>query len=257
MNNVPMTETHKVRRLKHSNLKPSYWFRASNFVLRTFVAAVVVVCFSTVSAAAEVRLRSSAVCTSAVVRLNDVAEIYAEDRRLAQALAETPLCPSPQAGQPRSISQHELRQMLLVSGVEKSVAVTGSETVSIASELGGRSALLPKRPLVASGVRQAAFEAEAEMNQKSTGRPSLKMPSVSSTDNKPAPQAPLIDKGTGVTVHAIAAGVKVTTSGKALEPGAAGATIAVELADSKQRVQGRIVGPQTVEVAAGASAASR
>jgi hypothetical protein len=148
--------------------------------------------------------------------------------------------------------------MLLLSGVEKSVAVTGSEAISVTSESDARSTSLPKRPVVASGIRQAAFEAEAEMNQKSTGRPSLKLPSVTrSDDDKPAPQTPLIDKGTSITVHAIAAGVKVTTSGKALEPGALGATIAIELPDSKQRIQGRIVGPQTVEVATGAPAASR
>src|SRR5438067_10743556 len=102
--------------------------------------------------AAEVRLRSSAVCASSIVRLADVAEIFADDARLAQALAETPLCPAPSAGNQRSLLLHEVRQMLLLSGVEKSaVVVTGSEAVSISSQSAGRSSPLPNRALVASG----------------------------------------------------------------------------------------------------------
>src|SRR5689334_17231999 len=93
--------------------------------------SLAVLLIASLAPAAEVRLRSSAVCTSSIIRLADVAEIFAEDRRLAQALAETPLCPAPQAGHPRSLSQHQLRQILLLSGVEKSVAVTGSEAVSV------------------------------------------------------------------------------------------------------------------------------
>src|SRR5262245_24602918 len=100
-------------------------FRFSIVVLGWMISAA--------AAGAEVRLRSSAACTGSVVRLADVAEIYADDRRLAQALAETPLCPAPQPGHLRSLSQHELRQILMLSGVEKSVSVTGSEAVSISS----------------------------------------------------------------------------------------------------------------------------
>ncbi len=224
---------------------------------------IIVVCGSliaTAAVAAEVRLRSSAVCTGSVVRLSDVAEIYADDGRLAQALAETPLCPAPHLGRQRSLSQQELRQMLLLSGVEKSVAVTGSEAVSIASESTGRPSLLVKRPVVASGVRQAAFEADAEMNQKATSRTrSRQSASTSVDDDRPStsPSDPLIEKGDIVAVHALAAGVRVSTSGKALEEGASGETIPVELADSKQRIQARIVGPQTVEVAASSAATTR
>lgn len=151
--------------------------------------------------------------------------------------------------------------MLVVSGVEKSVAVTGSEATSITSESAGHSVQLSKRPVVASGVRQAAFEAEAQMNHKSASRSSARTPSIvrgdDNGDNGTSASPPVVDKGASVTVHAITAGVRVTTSGKALEPGTTGETIPVELADSKQHVQARIVGPQTVEIATGAAATPR
>jgi len=218
--------------------------------------ALAVVLIASLAPAAEVRLRSSAVCTTSIIRLADVAEIFAEDRRLAQALAETPLCPAPQAGQPRSLTQQELRQILLLSGVEKSVAVTGSEAVSVSSESAGRSPQLARRPVVASGVRQTAFEAEAEINQKAAGRTRARQPAPAD-DDKPSPSAPVIDKGAIVAVHAVAAGIRVSTSGKALEAGANGETIPIELADTKQRVQARIIGPQAVEVATSSAAAAR
>jgi flagella basal body P-ring formation protein FlgA len=219
--------------------------------------ALVGLTFASVASSAEVRLRSSAVCTGSIVRLADVAEVFADDRRLAQALAETPLCPAPQGGHPRSLSQHDLRQILLVSGVEKSVAVTGSEAVSISSESAGHASTLPKRSIVASGVRQAAFEAEAETNQKAPSRAKPRQPSPPVDDDKPSSSAPLIDKGAIVAVHALAAGIRISTSGKALEAGASGETIPVELADTKQRVQARIVGPGTVEIAASSAVSTR
>ena len=61
---------------------------------------------------------------------------------------------------------------------------------------------------------------------------------------------PVVEKGAIVTVSARAAGVKITTSGKALDDGSTGESIGVELADSKQRVLARVSGPQTVEMTA-------
>jgi flagella basal body P-ring formation protein FlgA len=67
----------------------------------------------------------------------------------------------------------------------------------------------------------------------------------------PAPKstaAPLVDRGAIVTVIARTAGVRITATGKALDSGAAGEAINVELADSKQRVLARITGQQSVEI---------
>jgi hypothetical protein len=48
--------------------------------------------------AAEVRLKSEAVCSGAIVRLKDVAEITSENENEAAALAELQLFPVPSAG---------------------------------------------------------------------------------------------------------------------------------------------------------------
>jgi flagella basal body P-ring formation protein FlgA len=61
----------------------------------------------------------------------------------------------------------------------------------------------------------------------------------------------LVERGAIVSVHARAAGVRISTSGKAIEAGSTGDFVRVELADSKERVVARVVGPQEVEVAAG------
>ena len=41
--------------------------------------------------AADVRLRSAAVCGGSIVRVADVAEVFGDDHRLAQSLADLPL----------------------------------------------------------------------------------------------------------------------------------------------------------------------
>ena len=82
--------------------------------------------------AAEVRLRSSVGCAATIVRLADVAEIFADDPRVAQSLAEIPLCPVPAAGSEKSLSQEDIRQLMALSGVDRKLAqVTGSETVAV------------------------------------------------------------------------------------------------------------------------------
>lgn len=209
--------------------------------------------FAATAAAAEVRLRSSVACTSSIVRLADVAEIADGDPRTAAALADIPLCPAPVVGGQRLLSQHDVRQLLVLSGVETRTArVTGSETVTVLSEAGS-SASTARRPLIASGVRQAVFEIGAEP-ARSQVRSGAKPPTMS-TSEKETEAPPIVDRGTTVTVLARTAGVTITTSGKATEAGASGDSIYVELADTKQRVLARVTGPQSVEITASGGAA--
>jgi flagella basal body P-ring formation protein FlgA len=65
---------------------------------------------------------------------------------------------------------------------------------------------------------------------------------------KPIKTAPLIEKGGSLTVHARTAGVRITAAGKAMDSGSMDEAIGVELIDTKQKVIGRIIGPQTVEI---------
>jgi hypothetical protein len=218
------------------------------------VIVVLALCAASSAAAAEIRLRSSVVCATSVVRVADVAEIFSGDTRIAAALAEIPLCPAPATGSQRALSQEDIRRTLTLSGVEPGAAlVSGSESVTVTNESNVRSGSLPRRPLIASGVRQATFETEAEGNRKTKTQSTSKLPATIPSDAKSPALSPLVARGTVLTVNARTAGVRITTSGKALEEGTVGQTIGVELADTKQRVLGRVLGPQLVEVTAGSN----
>jgi flagella basal body P-ring formation protein FlgA len=213
------------------------------------VIAILVLVVTVPTIAAEVRLRSAVGCRAAVVRLADVAEVFAEDARVGSALAEITLCPAPAPGGKRLLSQAEVQELLALSGVDRKTAnVTGSETVTVTAESHSRSATGAKQPLVAAGLRQAAFEADVEASRKPAARAVVKSQAALQPEDKDQKEPPVVEKGAIVTVSARTAGVKITTSGKALDDGATGDTIGVELTDGKQRVVARVSGPQTVEV---------
>jgi flagella basal body P-ring formation protein FlgA len=58
----------------------------------------------------------------------------------------------------------------------------------------------------------------------------------------------LVRRGETVTIRSIAAGIRITTSGKALEDGSEGALISVDLDETHERIAARVVGVQQVEV---------
>jgi flagella basal body P-ring formation protein FlgA len=221
------------------------------------VAIFFTILASEAALSAEVRLRSSAACTTMIVRLADVAEVFADDARMAESLAEIPLCPAPAAGSQRALSQDDVRQLLALSGVERKTAqVTGSETVTVTTESTSRFTAGARRPLVAAGIRQAAFEIDAEISRKPQTRSAVK-PQNAPTPDMQLPAAPrVVERGAIVTVCARTAGVRITTSGKALEAGSTGDTVGIELADTKQRVLARVTGPQAVEVTDGSTSES-
>lgn len=203
------------------------------------------------ASAAEVRLRSAAVCSGSIARVADVAEIFGPDHRIADALAEIPLCPAPSAGQSRVLSQDDVRQLLALSGVErKMAAVTGSESVTISRDGSPRTSPTAKQPLVAGGIRQAMFEVEPEATAKRRNGQPAEFERPDADQMKPIDSAPMVEKGASLTVHARAAGIRITAAGKAIDSGSIGESISVELIDTKQKVVGQIVAPQTVEIKA-------
>jgi len=202
--------------------------------------------------AAEVRLRASIVCPAPVVRLADVAEIRGDDRAVAEALGYVALCPAPAPGSTQQLSQHQIRQLLTLSGVQPAqVVVTGSEAVELLAE----GSVPPSRRAAppAGTIRQVLFT-----DDDSTGpAPNPIPPMITPTPRTLAPprgdaaNLPQVQRGAVVTISSRRPGIRITTSGKALEAGSAGDTIGVELADSRERVQARVVGPQTVEIVVG------
>ena len=200
--------------------------------------------------AAEVRLRSSAVCSATIVRLADVAEIHGDDPVLAAALSEVPLCAAPAKGSERQFTQDDVRQLLALSGAEPaSVLVTGSETVTVLTETIASPALGSRR--LSAKVRtnrQAAFEVDLTSGPGQPARAVIKPAAAIADTHKPLR---LVERGALCTVHARKAGIRVTTQGKALQAGALGETIGIEIEDTKERILGRITGSQIVEVAVG------
>ena len=82
--------------------------------------------------AAEVRLKSEAVCSGGVVRLKDVAEITSANENEAAALAELQLFPVPSAGKPRNVRRGEIRELLALSDVNLNVITwSGAEKLVV------------------------------------------------------------------------------------------------------------------------------
>jgi hypothetical protein len=71
---------------------------------------------------------------------------------------------------------------------------------------------------------------------------------AAATSTLPKPPR-LVERNALCTVHARTGGIRVTTQGKALQAGALGETISIEMAETKERVLARITGSQIVEVA--------
>jgi hypothetical protein len=226
--------------------------RRQSMVVRV-VALVAALSAASLTPGADVRLRSTVACREPIVRLSDVAEIRDDDPALAEALGLITLCPAPRVGGERQLSQHEIRQLLAISGIEAAkVTVTGSEQVVLMAEAappGSRRAM----PL-AGAVRQALHSVETPPERPLTWPRPIAPAATPPVAVANAKAARLVERGATVTVHSRKPGISVTAYGKALQPGAAGELIGIELPDSKQRVMARVVGPQVVEVAASSTA---
>jgi flagella basal body P-ring formation protein FlgA len=247
--NNPQPRISRIARIKTRRSAPLRVIRGS-IVLLVFVPALIALgVFQGSVSAVEVRLRSTASSTSRIIRLSDVAEVLGE-AEIATALADVALCPAPAAGHERTLTQAEVRGLLLLSGLERNdCVVTGSESVTVAGSTSAAAGARPRQPLIASGVRQAIFEADPSASASRPVKPVSKEGPAPPAANAP----PLVERGATVTVNARTAGVRITTSGKALEAGKAGDSINVELADSKQRILATVVGVQAVEVTDGSS----
>ena len=206
-------------------------------IARHFVFAVCVLVACSAQAT-EVRLHSVASCTATVVRLGDIAEIAADDPAIAEDLAAVPLFPAPTAGKSRQLDRNQVRQLLSISGIDlKQLSLTGSETVVVQSGAGDLASRTANRASgEPSAIRLSSLETEIPARRpKPAAAESVVLP-------------PLVKRGESVTVHSRAAGVRITTSGKALSDGLLGAEIQIELADKRNKILARVAGPQTVEI---------
>ncbi|MEX2175236.1 MAG: flagella basal body P-ring formation protein FlgA [Pirellulaceae bacterium] len=194
---------------------------------------------------AEIRLRADAESAGPIVRLGDVAEIEGELAAQGSVLADIALFPVPAKGASRILRRQELRQLLALCDVDlKGCQFSGAESVVI------QAAATHDRIL----IRPALHLIPASSHVRLVPKQPLAKPAAAE-DEEELP--PLVKRNSSVTVHARAAGVRITTSGKALAEGIHGESIPVELADSRERILARVIAPQVVEIRApGAVAAA-
>jgi hypothetical protein len=186
--------------------------------------------------AGEIRLKSEAQCAAPAVRLGDIAEVEGEVTADGPSLVDLVLFPAPAAGKSRLVSRQEMRQLLSLCDVDvRTWRFTGAQAVEIHSGGPARSIIRPALHLIptASHVRPDSRKSSRTAGDSESENP------------------PLVRRGGSVMVHALATGVRITTSGKSLADAAQGENVLVELADSKEKILAKVVGPQLVEVRAG------
>jgi flagella basal body P-ring formation protein FlgA len=262
---------------------------------RTFLYSVLLIFAAWSADAAEVRLKSEAVCSGAIVRLKDVAEITSENEGEAAALAELQLFPVPAAGKLRYVRRGEIRELLALSDVNlNGVNLTGAEKLTV-RRAESQSSAKPQAPIVP--VVSTAFISPTTKLPRATESAGLELVPVTtravergtilrSSDLKLHPAARVAGNGAAplviedligkevlrplpaghpilketvqfprlvrrndkVTIKAVAAGVVITTSGKALDEGGQGDNILVEELASKEKLVARVTGYQVVEI---------
>jgi flagella basal body P-ring formation protein FlgA len=99
---------------------------------RIFLYSLVLTLVAWSAEGAEVRLKSEAVCSGAIVRLKDVAEIVSDNEDEAAALAELQLFPVPSIGKPRHVRRGEIRELLVLSEVNlNAITWSGAEKLVV------------------------------------------------------------------------------------------------------------------------------
>ena len=119
-------------------MKNLYWKNSIHW-------ALLVVALPTVAGAVEIQLRREARPTGDLVRLGDVAKVFAEKEE-AERLSRIPLFPAPAAGQRRYVRVREIQDALDAHGVNLTrYRFSGSSQVAI----GQRSIQAPAEPIKA------------------------------------------------------------------------------------------------------------
>ena len=206
--------------------------------MRSLTGTVLMLAMAGSLSAGEIQLKASAECDGPLVRLGDIAAIAGEVPADGQSLGDLVLFPAPAAGRSCVITRQELRQLLALCDVDvRTWQLSGAQNVEINAGGSERAIIRPALHLIPSGssVRRGAKAA--------------RQAGAAAGDSDKAP--PLVKRGGSVMVHALASGVRITTSGKSLADAAQGQSVLVELTDSKEKILAKVVGPQLVEVRAG------
>lgn len=200
-----------------------------------FALFITIVVATAATQAGEIRLNEHAEAAGPLVRLGDVAEIAAETTADGESLADLALFPAPAGGRSRLLKRQELVELLALCDVElKGWEFSGADVVEIR---GGTSIT---RTIVRPALHLIPARSQVVHEVKSAAKPAA--------ETKTEAIPPLVNRNGAVTVHSLAAGIRITTAGKSLADAAKGQAVLVELADSREKVLAQVVGPQMVEI---------
>ncbi len=108
-----------------------------------------------VARGAEIRLRHECRPGGALVRLGDVAEVLAGDKKQARQLEEIELFPAPQLGQKRFVRAREIQDALQLQGMNLTEhRLSGASQVEVAAPLEAKAAAAPAA-VSSTAMRQA------------------------------------------------------------------------------------------------------
>lgn len=229
--------------------------------------------------AAELIVKTSCDVAGPLVTLGDVAEVRASSASEGEALRSARLFPAPSPGAVRWLRVRELQELLALQGIElASLRIRGAARVEIrrageqpmvgdapqaAATGSDEQYLVARRDLLKGDVLRAV-----DLEFRSAGDAGLKpVAPVTSLEDAigqqllravPAGQPldyaflrrpNLVERGRTVGVVVRVGGIRVTTTGRALQAGALDDLVTVELADGqRKRVIGRVVDVDEVEI---------
>jgi hypothetical protein len=198
-----------------------------------FITALLIT--ASLCTAGEIRLKEHAEATGSLVRLGDVVEIAAEATADGESLADLALFPAPAGGKSRLLRRQELVELLALCDVDlKGWEFAGADIVEI------RGATTISRTIVRPALHLIPARSQVVHEVKPSAIPEA--------GAKVEALPPLVTRNGAVTVNSLAAGIRITTAGKSLADAGKGQAVLVELADSREKVLGQVVGPQMVEI---------
>jgi flagella basal body P-ring formation protein FlgA len=234
---------------------------------------------------AEVHFKPRAEVVGAIVTLGDIAEIRGSASEI-ELLQQLELFPAPTGEGARFVRTVEVQQLLRLHGVEaRTTRYGGAAVVRIsgraASQQPSRFGLTAMRPAqteavvctvrgIAAGERVRAVDVELKVPEGGwhSAQPARSLAEVvgreatrplaagQAVDLRTLRKPLLVTRGQAVTVVARSAGVRATTTARALEDGAQGDLITLESLETKQRYAAVVTDVQQAEVmAASASVA--
>jgi len=249
-------------------------------MLRRLLTIVFIASLASTLHAAEIHLKGDVRCQNAIALLGDVAEVYSTDAKEAEQLRRIELFAAPVGGKVRFVRAQEVQELLSLSGIDwtrcrlagasvvkvtragvppvpevkveptipeppRSMVVAASRLMQRGEVIHAVDLQLVPRPERAHQAAAYVEDPEELIGMELTRSMSPGEP----IDTRLAQPRTLVERGETITVYAIAPGVRVTSSGKALDRGAEGDLIMIASIDgARKRFSARVTGVQQATI---------